>query len=45
MRSLRRSIGCWIEHAPAEIRGGLGDALANGLDLAYALGRRRFSAA
>jgi hypothetical protein len=35
----------WIEHAPAEIRGGLGDALANGLDLAYALGRRRFSAA
>jgi hypothetical protein len=35
----------WIAHAPAEIRGGLGDALANGLDLAYALGRRRFSAA
>jgi hypothetical protein len=31
----------WIEHAPAEIRGGLGDALANGLDLAYALGRTR----
>lgn len=31
----------WIEHAPAEIRGALGDALANGLDLAYALGRSR----
>jgi len=34
----------WIEHAPPEIRGGLGDALSNGLDLAYALGRRRFTA-
>jgi hypothetical protein len=33
----------WIERAPAEIRGGIGDALANGLDLAYATGRRRFS--
>ena len=33
----------WIEHAPAEIRGGLGDALANGLDLAYETGRRRFT--
>jgi hypothetical protein len=31
----------WIERAPAEIRGGLGDALANGLDLAYEAGRRR----
>jgi len=35
--------GLWIEHAPAEIRGGLGNALSNGLDLAYALGRRRFA--
>jgi hypothetical protein len=34
----------WIEHAPAEIRGALGDALANGLDLAYETGRRRFFA-
>lgn len=34
----------WIEHAPAEIRGALGDALANGLDLAYEIGRRRFLA-
>ena len=34
----------WIEHAPAEIRGGIGDALANGLDRAYAAGRRRFTA-
>jgi len=34
----------WIEHAPSEIRGGIGDALTNGLDLAYALGRRRFTA-
>jgi hypothetical protein len=33
----------WIERAPAEIRGGLGDALANGLDLAYETGRRRFT--
>ena len=33
----------WIEHAPPEIRGGLGDALANGLDLAYETGRRRFT--
>lgn len=32
----------WIERAPAEIRGGLGDALTNGLDLAYETGRRRF---
>jgi hypothetical protein len=34
----------WIERAPAEIRGGIGDAFTNGLDLAYALGRRRFTA-
>lgn len=34
----------WIERAPAEIRGAIGDALANGLDLAYELGRRRFTA-
>jgi hypothetical protein len=33
----------WIEHAPAEIRGGIGNALTNGLDLAYAAGRRRFN--
>lgn len=33
----------WIAHAPAEIRGGIGDALAKGLDLAYETGRRRFS--
>ena len=32
----------WIEHAPPEIRGGLGDALVSGLDLAYETGRRRF---
>lgn len=34
----------WIERAPSEIRGGIGDALANGLDLAYETGRRRFTA-
>lgn len=34
----------WIEHAPPEIRGGIGDALTNGLDLAYETGRRRFAA-
>jgi hypothetical protein len=33
----------WIERAPDAIRGGLGDALANGLDLAYDIGRRRFA--
>jgi hypothetical protein len=31
----------WIEHPPAEIRGGLGDALVNGLDRAYETGRLR----
>jgi hypothetical protein len=30
----------WIERPPAEIRGGIGDALMTGLDRAYALGRR-----
>jgi hypothetical protein len=30
----------WIEHAPPEIRGGIGDALTSGLDSAYRLGRR-----
>jgi hypothetical protein len=30
----------WIEHAPPEIRGGIGDALTSGLDSAYSLGRR-----
>jgi len=34
----------WIERAPDAIRGALGDALANGLDLAYETGRRRFTA-
>lgn len=34
----------WIERAPDAIRGGLGDALANGLDLAYDIGRRRLTA-
>lgn len=34
----------WIEHAPPAIRGGLGDALTKGLDLAYDLGRRRLGA-
>jgi hypothetical protein len=34
----------WIERAPAEIRGALGDALTTGLDLAYDLGRRRLAA-
>jgi len=29
----------WIEHAPPEIRGGIGDALTSGLDAAYRLGR------
>lgn len=29
----------WIEHAPPAIRGGIGDALTNGLDSAYRLGR------
>ena len=29
----------WIEHAPPEIRGGIGDALTSGLDSAYRLGR------
>jgi hypothetical protein len=33
----------WIEHAPPEIRGGIGDALTDGLDLAYETGRRRFT--
>ena len=31
--------GLWISRANAELRGGIGDALAAGLDLAYALGR------
>ena len=30
----------WIEHAPAAIRGGIGDALTIGLDAAYHLGRQ-----
>ena len=29
----------WIEHAPPEIRGGIGDALTSGLDAAYRWGR------
>ena len=33
----------WIEHAPPEIRGAIGDALVAGLDVAYDLGRRRFT--
>jgi hypothetical protein len=31
--------GLWIPRANAELRGGIGDALAEGLDLAYALGQ------
>ena len=31
--------GLWIKRAPDELRGGIGDALAAGLDLAYALGQ------
>lgn len=34
--------GFWIEHAPPEIRGAIGDALVVGIDEAYALGRRLF---
>jgi len=33
----------WIERAPPAIRGGIGDALSNGLDLAYEIGRRRLT--
>jgi hypothetical protein len=33
----------WIERAPAAIRGAIGDALTNGLDVAYETGRRRFT--
>jgi hypothetical protein len=31
--------GLWLRRAPDELRGGIGDALADGLDLAYALGQ------
>jgi hypothetical protein len=31
--------GLWLRRAPDELRGGIGDALTNGLDLAYALGQ------
>jgi hypothetical protein len=31
--------GLWLPRAPDELRGGIGDALADGLDLAYALGQ------
>ena len=34
----------WIENPPPELRGGIGDALAEGLDLAYETGRRRLTA-
>lgn len=30
----------WIERPPAELRGGIGDALMTGLDRAFALGAR-----
>ena len=35
--------GLWIERAPDAIRGALGDALTNGLDLAYEIGCSRFT--
>jgi hypothetical protein len=31
--------GLWLRRAPDELRGGIGDALAAGLDLAYSLGQ------
>ena len=31
--------GLWLPRATDELRGGIGDALADGLDLAYALGQ------
>ena len=31
--------GLWLPRAPDDLRGGIGDALADGLDIAYALGQ------
>ncbi len=36
---IRTADGLWLRRAPDELRGGIGDALADGLDLAYALGQ------
>jgi hypothetical protein len=38
-KNIERASMLWIEDAPPEIRGGIGDALINGLDEAYALGQ------
>jgi hypothetical protein len=38
-QKIQAADGLWLRRAPDELRGGIGDALADGLDLAYALGQ------
>lgn len=37
--ALGRASSLWVERPPPELRGGIGDALTNGLEMVYALGQ------